>query len=156
MYKFRTMLHNCDPEAHCRYMQRYMRDQVSEGDGLGTKSGVFKLGDDRRVTRMGRILRRTSLDELPQILNVLKGEMSLVGPRPAILYEVQAYQEWQRRRLIPIPGMTGWWQVQGRSRVTFHEAVQMDIYYAEHRCLSLDLKILLLTPRAVISGKGAA
>ncbi len=157
MYKFRTMYRNCDPEAHRQYMQCFMRDNVPDnGKVEESKPPVFKLVNDQRVTRIGRILRRTSLDELPQILNVLKGEMSLVGPRPAIPYEVQEYQEWHRRRLMQLPGITGLWQVRGRGRVPFDEAVRMDIYYAEHCCLSLDLKILLLTPWAVISGKGAA
>jgi lipopolysaccharide/colanic/teichoic acid biosynthesis glycosyltransferase len=119
-------------------------------------SGPFKLTDDPRLTRVGKVLRRTSLDELPQFFNVLKGEMSLVGPRPVPLYEVAEYKEWQRERLAAMPGMTGLWQVKGRSRVSFDEMVRMDIEYTRNRSLCFDLKILLLTIPAVLSGEGAA
>ncbi len=105
---------------------------------------------------MGAFLRRTSLDELPQLINVLRGEMSLVGPRPPIPYEVDTYQTWHRRRVLEAkPGITGLWQVSGRSRVGFDEMVRLDVRYAMQRSFWLDLKILLLTPRAVILGDGA-
>jgi lipopolysaccharide/colanic/teichoic acid biosynthesis glycosyltransferase len=104
---------------------------------------------------VGRILRKTSLDELPQLFNVLIGEMSLVGPRPPILYELENYHDWHKVRLKVLPGMTGLWQVQGRSFVPFDEMVRLDLYYIEHMSFWLDLKILLLTPMAVIGGKGA-
>src|SRR4029077_16034321 len=117
---------------------------------------VFKLTNDPRVTRIGRFLRRTSLDELPQFLNVLKGQMSLVGPRPPIPYEVEVYETWHRRRLLAVkPGITGLWQVKGRSRTTFDEMVRLDLQYARNVSLRTDLSILLATPRAVLSGKGA-
>lgn len=156
MYKFRTMYHDCSSEAHRHYMQNFILNHVTDGDPRPLKRRLLKLARDPRITPVGRILRKTSLDELPQLINVLKGDMSLVGPRPAIPYEVQCYQEWQRRRFTAIPGITGWWQVRGRSRVAFDEAVRMDIYYAEHCSIRLDLQILMLTPWAVLSGKGAA
>jgi lipopolysaccharide/colanic/teichoic acid biosynthesis glycosyltransferase len=156
IFKFRTMVYNCDSDAHRRYMEGFIRNDPADGNGTEpSKDRIFKLGQDTRVTRVGRILRKLSLDELPQLFNVLKGEMSLIGPRPELPYAVLLYQEWHRRRLRVLPGITGWWQVKGRSMVTFEEAVQMDIYYAEHCSLLLDLKILLLTPWAVISGRGA-
>ena len=117
---------------------------------------VYKLTADPRVTRVGRLLRKTSLDELPQLLNVLLGEMSLVGPRPPIPYELEDYDVWHRRRLLEVkPGITGLWQVNGRSRLRFDDMVRLDLKYAQAWSLGLDLKILLQTPRAVFSGDGA-
>jgi lipopolysaccharide/colanic/teichoic acid biosynthesis glycosyltransferase len=145
------MVHNADPTLHREHMARLIRENAmppADGDSL-------KLAHDPRITRAGYVLRRTSLDELPQLINVLKGEMSLVGPRPAIPYEVANYSERHRQRLLAVPGLTGWWQVKGRNRVSFDESLSMDIYYIQNRCLVLDLKILMLTPWAVISGKGA-
>ncbi len=155
-FKFRTMYDQSDPEIHRRYVQGLIRNHLSGPPNPGgSADAVFKLTQDARVTRVGRLLRRTSLDELPQLINVLKSDMSLVGPRPALPYEVTEYAEWHKARLRVTPGLTGWWQVQGRSRVPFDEMVQMDIYYAQNRSLLLDLKILLLTPWAVLSGQGA-
>ena len=120
------------------------------------QNGVFKLKNDPRVTRVGKLLRRSSLDELPQLLNVLHGEMSFVGPRPPLAYEVARYDTWHRRRLLAVkPGITGLWQVRGRSRVSFDEMVRLDLKYAETWSVWLDLKILWMTPSAVISGDGA-
>jgi lipopolysaccharide/colanic/teichoic acid biosynthesis glycosyltransferase len=117
---------------------------------------VFKLTNDPRITPIGRLLRRTSLDELPQFLNVLKGQMSLVGPRPPIPYEVDCYEAWHKRRLLTVkPGITGLWQVKGRSRTTFDEMVRLDLQYARTWSLWLDLKIILKTPGAMVSGDGA-
>jgi lipopolysaccharide/colanic/teichoic acid biosynthesis glycosyltransferase len=117
---------------------------------------VYKLTKDPRVTRVGAFLRKTSLDELPQLCNVLKGEMSLVGPRPAIPYEVEAYSAWHRRRVLEAkPGITGLWQVKGRSRVSFDEMVRLDVRYASSRSLWLDIKTLAQTPAAVLFGQGA-
>jgi lipopolysaccharide/colanic/teichoic acid biosynthesis glycosyltransferase len=117
---------------------------------------VYKLTADPRITPIGRFLRKTSLDELPQFFNVLKGEMSLVGPRPPVSYEFESYGLWHRQRLSSVkPGITGLWQVDGRSRVTFDEMVRLDIRYARSWSLWLDLKILVQTPRAVVSGIGA-
>ena len=151
LYKFRSMHANSDPRLHREHMARLIRNNSAPAPECGS----VKMANDRRITGLGRILRKTSLDELPQLINVLKGDMSLVGPRPALPYEVELYQEWHRRRLEALPGLTGWWQVKGRSRVAFDEAVRMDIYYVDHRSLALDLKILFLTPWTVISGRGA-
>ena len=119
-------------------------------------NGVYKLTQDSRVTRVGAFLRRSSLDELPQFINVLKGEMSLVGPRPAIAYEVQEYDIWHRRRVLEAkPGITGLWQVNGRSRVKFDDMVRLDLRYAKTWSPWMDLKILLRTPVAVVFGDGA-
>jgi lipopolysaccharide/colanic/teichoic acid biosynthesis glycosyltransferase len=127
-----------------------------EDETLKSEDGVYKITRDPRVTRVGSLLRRTSLDELPQLWNVLRGEMSLVGPRPAIPYELEAYQTWHRRRLLEAkPGMTGLWQVVGRSQVSFDEMVRLDLRYAMHWSPALDLKILWRTPLAVLRGKGA-
>ena len=148
VYKFRTMQHNADPEIHRRYVETLIQQQA-----LG--DGSYKMTRDPRITRVGRLLRRTSIDELPQIFNVLKGEMSLVGPRPPLPYEVESYQPWHLGRLATIPGITGLWQVRGRSRVPFDEMVRMDLEYIAHQSLGLDLKIMALTLPAVLSGSGA-
>ena len=116
---------------------------------------MFKIRDDPRLTRVGRLLRRISLDELPQLWNVLRGEMSLVGPRPPTPGEVGGYQEWHKKRLDGRPGLTGLWQVSGRSLLSFDETVLLDIYYIENWSLWLDLKILLRTIPKVLSGEGA-
>ena len=117
---------------------------------------MFKIVDDPRVTPLGHFLRRSSLDEFPQFWNVLTGEMSLVGPRPPLPYEVARYKRWHRRRLLEAkPGITGLWQVTGRSRTTFDEMVRLDLRYARNYSVWTDVKILLATPRAVLSGKGA-
>lgn len=157
--KFRSMYTNNDSRQHREYVHQLIagqaRKQPTNGNGDGN-DGIFKLTDDPRVTSVGRFLRRTSLDELPQFVNVLRGEMSLVGPRPPVPYEVEAYATWHRRRLLEAkPGITGLWQVHGRSRVGFDDMVRLDLRYARHCSPWLDLKILLQTPRAVISGNGA-
>ena len=150
-YKFRSMRVNNDDTIHRAHVARL----IQENTGVTAGSRSVKLAKDPRITGLGRILRRSSLDELPQLFNVLKGDMSLVGPRPALPYEVALYNEWHRQRLLAVPGITGWWQVAGRCRVSFDEQVEMDVWYIEHRSLALDLKILLLTPWAVISCRGA-
>ena len=154
--KFRTMQIDNDRSVHKKFVTKLIANEAeplpSDVDG----EGVYKLTNDNRVTRVGRFLRRTSLDEVPQFLNVLMGDMSLVGPRPAVLYELKAYQTWHRRRVLDFkPGITGLWQVIGRSRVKFDEMVRMDLQYASTWSFWLDFKILLLTPLAVIKGKGA-
>jgi lipopolysaccharide/colanic/teichoic acid biosynthesis glycosyltransferase len=153
--KFRSMYINNDASEHRQYVRQLIEgraEKIANGNGLA----VFKLTDDKRVTPVGRFLRRSSLDELPQLLNVLLGEMSLVGPRPPIPYEVEAYAVWHRRRLLEAkPGITGLWQVHGRSRVDFNDMVRLDLRYARECSLWLDLKILLQTPKAVIGGDGA-
>jgi exopolysaccharide biosynthesis polyprenyl glycosylphosphotransferase len=142
-YKFRTMV--ADAEARKAELAT-----LNEADGP-----IFKMRDDPRMTRVGRILRRTSLDELPQFWNVLRGEMSLVGPRPPTPDEVACYEEWHRRRLDVMPGLTGLWQVLGRSDTSFDEMVRLDIYYAENWSPGMDFRILLQTIPVVLSGKGA-
>jgi lipopolysaccharide/colanic/teichoic acid biosynthesis glycosyltransferase len=116
---------------------------------------AFKMKDDPRITRIGKILRRMSLDELPQLLNVLKGDMSLVGPRPPIFKEVLQYQRWERKRLSVIPGITCFWQVSGRSELKFNEWMKLDMQYIDNWSLILDLKILIMTISAVLSSRGA-
>ena len=128
-------------------------DGPSSDDGRAAV-GMHKLRNDPRVTRVGRFLRKSSLDELPQLVNILKGEMSFVGPRPAIPYEVQHYKPWHMSRLEVEQGLTGLWQVMGRNELSFEEMVLLDIEYAESRSFLLDLKILLATLPAVLAGRG--
>lgn len=151
--KFRSMRANNDCTAHRDYVRQLIAGQALRVATNNDIVGVYKLANDNRVTLVGRVLRRTSLDELPQLLNVLHGEMSLVGPRPPIPYELGSYQAWHRRRLMQVkPGITGLWQVKGRSRVKFDDMVRLDIKYAETWSLWNDLKILLQTPAAVLRG----
>jgi len=130
-------------------------DKQRMADLQGGETQIRKLTHDPRITHLGRILRISSLDETPQFWNVLKGDMSLVGPRPAIPYEVEMYKPWYRRRLETKPGITGLWQVTARCSADFEESVRLDIHYIEEQSLWLDIKILLKTPLAVISCKGA-
>ena len=154
--KFRSMHMNNDSSEHEEYVRELIAGQAGKKSANGNGGGVFKLTNDQRITRVGRFLRRSSLDELPQLINVLRGEMSLVGPRPPVPYEVEAYATWHRRRLLEAkPGITGLWQVHGRSRVEFDDMVRMDLRYARDCSPLLDLKILLQTPKAVMSGDGA-
>ena len=152
IYKFRTMRQNCDQSLHEAFIKSFAKGEVdvSEVDG-----GKFKLENDPRITRAGHFLRRASLDELPQLLNVVKGDMSLVGPRPVPEYEAAYYTGEQIERLCAVPGITGLWQVQGRSQVTFAEMARMDIAYARNQSLWLDLKILMATIPSVFTGSGA-
>ena len=152
LYKFRSMVQNADPAPHAAFIAAFAAGTVAPGRGAAR----FKLTADPRVTRVGHLLRRTSLDELPQLLNVLKGEMSLVGPRPVPPYEVACYQPWQFERLAAQPGITGLWQVRGRSQLAFDAMIRLDIDYVRHRSLWLDLKLLALTIPAVLSTRGAA
>jgi lipopolysaccharide/colanic/teichoic acid biosynthesis glycosyltransferase len=149
-YKFRTMVDGCDQKMHEAFIRAFAAGNVPEDGNL-----PYKLKNDPRVTRVGRFLRKSSLDELPQMFNILKGEMSWVGPRPVPLYEVAAYQPWHRERLNALPGLTGLWQVKGRSRVSFDEMVRLDIEYVRHPSLWIDLKLLLLTVPSVLAGRGA-
>jgi lipopolysaccharide/colanic/teichoic acid biosynthesis glycosyltransferase len=153
--KFRSMRTDCDPKIHQQYVEQFIAGRV---DGKSSQSArpVFKIQKDPRVTSVGRLIRKSSLDELPQFWNVLCGDMSLVGPRPAIAYEFRAYEAWHRRRVLEIkPGITGLWQVTGRSRTRFDDMVRLDLKYARAWSIWLDLKILAQTPAAVINGEGA-
>lgn len=150
--KFRTMRHSNDGAVHKEFIQRFIAGEVNSAG----QAPVYKITDDPRITPVGKLLRKTSLDELPQFWNVLRGEMSLVGPRPPIPYEVEYYDIWHRRRVLEVkPGLTGLWQVKGRSRTTFNEMVRLDLQYAKQWSVWLDLKILFETPIAMISGDGA-
>ncbi len=154
--KFRSMYVDNDCGVHKEFVMRLIASHPASKGQSESEQSVYKLTNDKRITRVGRILRRTSLDELPQFLNVLMGDMSLVGPRPPIPYELAAYQTWHRRRLLGVkPGITGLWQVMGRSSVRFDEMVRLDLRYASTWTPLLDFKILLRTPRAVIKGTGA-
>jgi lipopolysaccharide/colanic/teichoic acid biosynthesis glycosyltransferase len=153
--KFRSMYANNDPKIHQEFMKRVISGS-HDGKGEGASKPVFKMTNDPRITPIGRILRRYSLDELLQFINVLKGEMSLVGPRPPLAYEFREYNIWHRRRVLEAkPGLTGLWQVKGRSRVSFDDMVRLDLQYMQRWSLWLDIQILLQTPRAVLSGDGA-
>jgi lipopolysaccharide/colanic/teichoic acid biosynthesis glycosyltransferase len=155
--KFRSMYLNNAPKIHQEYIQQFIAGGKEEaGQAKSEAPTVYKITNDPRVTPVGRFLRKTSLDELPQFWNVLIGEMSLVGPRPPVPYEFEIYQHWHRRRVLEVqPGITGLWQVSGRSRTTFDEMVRLDLQYRKSWSLWLDIKILLATPKAVLSGKGA-
>ena len=154
--KFRSMYDGNDPSIHREYVRALIAEMADGGQSNGEQDPVYKLTQDPRITPIGRFLRKTSLDEVPQFWNVLKGDMSLVGPRPPIPYEVLSYDIWHRRRIFEAkPGITGLWQVSGRSRMTFNEMVRLDLEYARAWSLGLDMKILLRTPRAVLSGNGA-
>jgi lipopolysaccharide/colanic/teichoic acid biosynthesis glycosyltransferase len=152
MYKFRTMQHNLDDSYHRTFMKAF----VNGGIG-GHKNGgaIYKPFQASQVTRVGRILRRTSLDELPQLINVLRGEMSLVGPRPNVLWEFEEYEGWHNERLEVLPGITGLAQVRGRSGINFDSIVKYDIEYIERQSPALDLKILWWTLISVFLGTGA-
>jgi lipopolysaccharide/colanic/teichoic acid biosynthesis glycosyltransferase len=154
-FKFRSMYLQTGETIHEEYMKAFISGKVDAVKSPKNGNGVYKLTHDPRVTPIGKFLRKTSLDELPQFLNVLKGEMSLVGPRPPIRYELAHYDIWHRDRLLAaIPGITGLWQVEGRSKVTFDEMVRLDLQYATSWSLWLDVKILLRTPGVVLMGSG--
>ncbi len=149
MWKFRTMRVGADTSNHRQHVTRLINGCGQNGEGFGKP--MIKLDDDPQIIPFGKILRKTCLDELPQLVNVLRGEMSLVGPRPAIAYEVEAYASWHHRRLDTVPGVTGLWQVNGKNRLTFIEMVRLDIEYLKERSFWLDIGILLKTPLAVLS-----
>jgi exopolysaccharide biosynthesis polyprenyl glycosylphosphotransferase len=142
-YKFRTMVRDAEQQL-----------AVLESNGM-IDERLIKQRDDPRRTRVGKWLRRTSLDELPQFVNVLRGEMSIVGPRPPVPAEVAKYDDWHHDRLLVTPGLTGLWQVSGRSNLTFEEMVRLDLYYAEHWSPWLDIKIMLRTIPAILTARGA-
>ncbi|RKX69902.1 undecaprenyl-phosphate glucose phosphotransferase, partial [candidate division TA06 bacterium] len=147
MYKFRSMFSDSRHITHKQYIEKFILEQNDDS--------VYKINGDPRITKIGRILRETSLDELPQLLNVLKGNMSIIGPRPAIGYEVSIYRDWHKKRLRVKPGITGFWQINGRSKVKFDDMVILDIYYIENWSLLLDFIILLKTIPVVIGKEGA-
>lgn len=151
--KFRTMRPLSSDAVHREYVRKWIQDKrAAATDGNG--KSLFKLSSDDRVTRLGRLLRRFSIDELPQLFNVLRGEMSLIGPRPALPYEIDLYQDWHHRRLEAPPGITGLWQVSGRNHLSFEDMVRLDIKYIEDWSLGRDLAILLRTVPAVLHGGG--
>jgi lipopolysaccharide/colanic/teichoic acid biosynthesis glycosyltransferase len=149
--KFRTMQSKASAQQHKDYVLQLIATDAADKD-----SDLFKLSADSRVTRVGRVLRKSSLDELPQLWNVLRGDMSLVGPRPTLDYEVEKYPPSWYTRFAVRPGMTGLWQVSGRSRLTYEQMVQLDIEYARTRSLWLNIKILFRTIPAVLFARGAA
>ncbi len=155
LVKLRTMRVDADQEFHRRYMEAYIG---GDEDRMRAQSGVestYKLVHDPRITRVGRFLRRTSVDELPQLWNVARGDMSLVGPRPPLAYEVGKYGPEDMRRFGAKPGISGWWQVNGRSTTTFKEMVELDLEYIDRQSLALDLRILAQTIPATFSMQGA-
>jgi lipopolysaccharide/colanic/teichoic acid biosynthesis glycosyltransferase len=156
MFKFRTMHQNSAPSAHQQLMKALIRGDEYDLDQIRHHgdSVVHKLSNDRRITRVGKLLRRTNLDELPQLWNVLRGEMSLVGPRPPLLYEVEQYKPHHWKRLGTIPGCVGLWQVSGWNTLGFDEMVKLDVWYIEHPSVWLDLRILLQAASAILSGRG--
>lgn len=153
--KFRSMYANNDHKIHQNFIKRVIKGE-HDGGAEGGRGTFYKMTNDPRITRIGRVLRRTSLDELPQFINVLRGDMSLVGPRPPIPYECEEYDIWHRRRVLEVkPGITGLWQVKGRSHIPFDEMVRLDLRYALTWSLWLDIQILMKTPRAVFFADGA-
>jgi exopolysaccharide biosynthesis polyprenyl glycosylphosphotransferase len=151
LYKFRTMHLGSDHDTHKEYQRKFIAGRMEANLGSVEKP-AYKLSTDPRITRIGRWLRRTSLDEVPQFLNVLRGDMSVVGPRPPIAYEVEVYELWHRKRLEMKPGLTGLWQVSGRNRLPFEEMVKLDLFYIENWSLLLDLKIILRTGLVMFQG----
>ncbi|MFL5659350.1 MAG: sugar transferase [Ktedonobacteraceae bacterium] len=152
MLKFRSMYENCDDTLHRLAIQKYMEGQKLAEDATTS----YKQVDDPRITRVGRFIRKMSIDELPQFFNVLQGDMTLVGPRPPVPYEVEKYGSYDRLRLSGKPGLTGPWQVYGRSQVTFQSMVKMDIDYLQRQSLREDLKLIALTVPVMITGRGGA
>ncbi|QOG22560.1 MULTISPECIES: sugar transferase [Bradyrhizobium] len=150
-FKFRTLHHNADQNVHREAIRRAFAKEPLSND----PDAPYKLTDDPRVTRVGRLLRRTSLDELPQLLNVLRGEMSIVGPRPAIPYELEHFRDWHHKRHIVKPGITGICQVRGRGRICPEAMLEMDVEYAMNWTFWTDLKLIALTVPAVLWGRGA-
>jgi lipopolysaccharide/colanic/teichoic acid biosynthesis glycosyltransferase len=154
--KFRSMYVNNDPSIHREYVAKLISGDAKVAQGNSADGITYKIVNDPRITPLGRFLRRSSLDELPQLLNVLKGDMSLVGPRPPLPYEFERYRTWHKRRVFEVqPGITGLWQVMGRSKTTFDEMVRLDLRYVRSWSLGLDFRILLETPSVVLSGEGA-
>lgn len=156
-YKFRSMYQDTDEQIHRNYIEKFI-DGNHEETNQGTEEKPFyKMSGDPRITWVGRIIRKTSIDELPQLYNVLKGDMSLVGPRPPLPYEVKRYHAWHLRRILEMkPGITGLWQVSGRSETSFDEMVRLDLLYTRRWSIGLDLKLIARTVKTVVQCKGAA
>lgn len=154
LYKFRTMRQDADDSIHREFTRSFIEGRMSNSSLDEKAPSIYKLADDPRVTAVGNFLRKTSLDELPQFINILRGEMTIVGPRPPLQYELEYYEEWHKLRLKVKPGLTGLWQVSGRSSVPFNEMVKLDLYYIEHWSLLLDLKIMLRTIPVMLFGSG--
>jgi len=154
LFKFRTMRQGADDSIHREFTRSFIEGRMSNSSLDEKAPSVYKLTNDPRVTSIGDFLRKTSLDELPQFINILRGEMSIVGPRPPLQYELEYYEEWHKLRLEVKPGLTGLWQVSGRSSVPFNEMVKLDLYYIEHWTLLLDLKIMLRTIPVMLFGSG--
>lgn len=153
-YKFRSMYKNCSAEIHRDFIKAFIEnDQCGMNEIQGQNTQVRKLVNDHRISRIGRFIRKASIDEFPQLVNVLKGDMSIVGPRPAIPYEVEMYEPWHHKRLQAKPGLTGWWQIKGRGSAEFDEGIKQDIWYIEHQSLGLDLFIIVKTPSVLLKGK---
>jgi len=152
MLKFRSMKLENAPDLHREYVQRLIRENVNPKE---LASGTLKLQSDPRITGMGKILRKYSLDEIPQLFNVIRGEMSLVGPRPPLPYELEVYEDWHKLRLAIRPGITGLWQVIAHNTCSFEEMVRLDLNYIKTMSLWLDFKIIILTPIEMIRGKGS-
>ena len=152
MLKFRSMYVDNDDSVHREAIKQYMNGEILNGNG----DIQYKMGDDLRITRVGRIIRKLSIDELPQFWNVLRGQMSLVGPRPPLPYEVELYTSHDWLRLSGKPGLTGTWQIYGRSKVSFQEMVQMDVVYLQRQSLWEDAKLIALTVPVMLLGRGGA
>ena len=159
IYKFRTMKTDAKATIHFNFMKAFINGDEKAIAAIWAEQKAekekYKITNDPRVTKLGNFLRKTSLDEIPQLFNVLKGEMSIVGPRPPIPYEVEMYKPWHMQRLETVQGITGLWQVEGRSMTTFDEMVKLDLEYIEKQSLWLDIKLILLTIPAALRGKGA-
>jgi lipopolysaccharide/colanic/teichoic acid biosynthesis glycosyltransferase len=151
MFKFRSMISGASKNIHEEYVTRLIKGEIVQDN----EGKTLKITNDPRVTKVGRFLRKTSLDELPQLINVLKGDMSLVGPRPCLPYEYAIYKDWHKRRTCVRPGITGLWQVVGRSEVSFEDMILLDLYYIYNRSMELDFSILFETVFVLLKGKGA-
>jgi len=152
LYKFRTMYRDCADDVHREYVRKLLTEDQPSANG---KRGLYKLENDARITRVGRVLRRISIDELPQLLNVIHGDMSLVGPRPALPWEADMFEPAHYRRFLVPPGLTGLWQVNGRNSLTMREGLELDIEYVEKQSFTFDLAILFRTVPVVLSAQGA-
>jgi lipopolysaccharide/colanic/teichoic acid biosynthesis glycosyltransferase len=148
-YKFRSMFHDIDTSGHQAFMKAFVNGHVDQD------KEIFKPAQDNQITQIGRLLRKTSLDELPQLINVIKGEMSFIGPRPNIPAEVEEYKDWHKRRLQALPGITGWAQVNGRSSLSFDQIARYDLEYIDRENLLMDLRIVRRTLSYVVQSKGA-